>query len=189
MQRLGMDVLSSAIVAAVKQRWGKEDYLGIKKDSTPEKIRKDRQVLASDTAGNMLGSFVATGIDSGVKKYAVDSVPEFMIRAGARYAVGVQGQKQISDAVIGEDPKSQNSGNDKTADQLASFNTKWFVGRLIEDPLASKFITRDLPGYAFNSCKEGSLLRIVLSPGVVRIFERAGTTALYFGLRSHFVGH
>jgi hypothetical protein len=183
------------VSAGVPRFWsctGSADYLGLHADTEEKRrrARKDRQVLFADNLGNMASSVVMTGVDTKLAASAAGDIQQFFIRAGTRYGAGVQGQRLISGAIIDPETNDTSGGTtNKTANDITRFNNYWFAGRMATEPFISKFISSELPAYAYNACKSGSLLRIVINPGVVRLVERAAITTLYFGLRRHFTGN
>jgi hypothetical protein len=147
---------------------------------------KERRKLAADFVTTNTGSGVGRVGDSVItwaKLSGARTLPVHAARFGANnligrtaYGVALNGTQQDSDEERAK------------AEKIANFNTVHGLARIPVNAALDNYMRRKLPEALFNGCSSGSVLRVVVTPTLIRIVERSGSTLIYLGARKALVG-
>jgi hypothetical protein len=150
--------------------------------------------LVVGVTNTILGSTAALGlgkIGSVVPgKTALQSflLKDVLVHFGGR-TVASQGIVWVNKKYIYQFIGSKKYKKDGTAKSVAStkaeFDRKFYAIKNLYDALALKGFMHSLPPYLYRGCTQGQVLKVVLSPSAIRIYEKTGVAILYYYLRPH----
>jgi len=133
---------------------------------------------------DLLGSNAIMLISGVTSRTIALSGMSYLPRLGSRALLGL-GTTRVQDQIY----KSVLPGEDanERAEALTRFNTVHFFVKLPLNELMDQTFLTKLPVTLFDACRKGGVIKLVLSPQSVRIFEKSVSTAAYFILRGVFV--
>jgi hypothetical protein len=153
------------------------ELAGAGRTKTPE----GREVVAADLVGTNLGSVTHSLLGLAL----VNSGASFPVSFAARSTLSVGLIFLQSDVVY---PTFMSKNAEQRATSIRNFDLGWMAGKMALNSWLDKYIIQELPGRLFDSCVKGSKVSVIFSPGMVRIYEKTGSTALYYMTREAITG-
>lgn len=142
--------------------------------------QRGQEVVMADLIGINMGSLVSSQLG----KHLVLKNANLPTSLAARTGVGltmIEAQKQIYQQVLTEDAVER-------SEDIANFDRAHFAGRLLINHHFDKFVMNSLPKMIFDSCQKNSKMQVFISPRAVRLYERFGSSTIYYGARSAIIG-
>jgi len=162
-----------------------QDALGAGRLST--KTGRDRVV--ADFAVNNASTMISSPIYS---KLLIND-QGLALQLGTRAAVGmglIEGQRQMYKFILpGNAKKDKEKDKEKNdyVDRLTRFNQIHFLAKIPINHYLDKQILQTLPMKLVGACQRGAKLKVLVSPRAIRIYERFGSTMIYYGLKNAIV--
>ncbi len=136
-------------------------------------------VVALDFGVENASLLISTPINKLTGSETLNALVPFGLRMTVA-ALLTEAQAETMKAVMGEEA-------DERAERLRTFNRIYLSKYLLNHAL-DHMVMKNLPTYLFDKCMSGSILSVVLSPGAIRLYERTGSSVLYFGARKLITG-
>lgn len=138
-----------------------------------------REVLTAD----MVGTNAAIAINATLGKYLILRDKGLGIAFLSRTATNlglIQAQRELYENTLTDDAHAR-------ANKLAGFDTGYMLLRIPTHHFFDRYIMNKLPLYLFNACQKDNSLRVLVSPTMVRIYERTGSAILYYATRKSVI--
>ncbi len=139
-----------------------------------------RQVVIADLLGGNINNLIGSQISKHLVLKNTNLLTSMITRTGMGLSM-IELQKQVHKSAVQEE-------SSKTAEEIANFNRAHFFARLPINHAVDNFMIHNLPGLVFDRCQKNPALSVLISPRSVRLYERVGSTVIYYGLRQAIVG-
>lgn len=140
-----------------------------------------RDVVAADFVGGNINGVISGAIFYMAYQRPIGARSLMALRLGVG-ELGNLTQWGVHNLMVESTDQRQNPSG-----KLALFNHMHFLARIPLNHYIDQGVMRKLPLYLYESCLRDPKARIFVSPRMVRIYERFGSTLIYYGLRDTFV--
>lgn len=140
-----------------------------------------RRVVMGDMTQANVSALASSGLFLYMNSRNWGTATRMAASAGA--LVGLLGFQKVlySNLLTGDDASSR-------ANSIVAFDAGWYLTRGAMIYPMDNFVLNRLPNYLHDQCMKGSRLSVVLSPGMIRIYENVGMTLIYYSARKAVIG-
>lgn len=143
------------------------------------KTEKGRDVVLADLIGTNYSSLIGGYVGKTLVLKGVGRLGDTAARAATAGTL-ITIQNGVYREVLQDDAS-------KRANAISTFDAAHFAIRLPINRMVDNFILNKVPTLFFNACLVDSKAKLFISPTAIRLYERYGSTVIYYGLRKAIV--